>query len=279
MAKIMVQGATSSAGKSLLCTGLCRYFYKKGLKVFPFKSQNMSRNAFVDEDGHKIATAQVQQAFACNRKPDVKMNPVLLIPKTDVGSTVVLFGEEFKDMKAREYFEYKKELLPIIEKTFSEIESENDIVVVEGAGSPAEINLRENDIVNMGLAELVDLPVILVADIDRGGVFASLYGTVMLLSENERNRIKGLVINKFRGDKTLLDSGIEEIEKLTGIPVIGTIPYVKLNIPDEDSLVDYDKPANHGGVTREELEIEFDKLMNAIEENMDMKLVEEIAGL
>lgn len=279
MAKIMVQGATSSAGKSLMCTGLCRYFYKKGLKVFPFKSQNMSRNAFVDEDGHKIATAQVQQAFACNRKPDVKMNPVLLIPKTDVGSTVVLFGEEFKDMKAREYFEYKKELLPIIEKTFSEIESENDIVVVEGAGSPAEINLRENDIVNMGLAELVDLPVILVADIDRGGVFASLYGTVMLLSENERKRIKGLVINKFRGDKTLLDSGIEQIEKLTGIPVIGTIPYVKLNIPDEDSLVDYDKPANHGGVTREELEIEFDKLMNAIAENMDMKLVEEIAVL
>lgn len=279
MAKIMVQGATSSAGKSLLCTGLCRYFYKKGLKVFPFKSQNMSRNAFVDEDGHKIATAQVQQAFACNRKADVKMNPVLLIPKTDVGSTVVLFGEEFKDMKAREYFEYKKELLPIIEKTFSEIESENDIVVVEGAGSPAEINLRENDIVNMGLAELVDLPVILVADIDRGGVFASLYGTVMLLSENERKRIKGLVINKFRGDKTLLDSGIEQIEKLTGIPVIGTIPYVKLNIPDEDSLVDYDKPANHGGVSREELEIEFDKLMNAIAENMDMKFVEEIAGL
>lgn len=279
MAKIMVQGATSSAGKSLLCTGLCRYFYKKGLKVFPFKSQNMSRNAFVDEDGHKIATAQVQQAFACNRKPDVKMNPVLLIPKTDVGSTVVLFGEEFKDMKAREYFEYKKELLPIIEKTFSEIESENDIVVVEGAGSPAEINLRENDIVNMGLAEIVDLPVILVADIDRGGVFASLYGTVMLLSENERKRIKGLVINKFRGDKTLLDSGIEQIEKLTGIPVIGTIPYVKLNIPDEDSLVDYDKPANHGGVSREELEIEFDKLMNAIAENMDMKFVEEIAGL
>lgn len=279
MAKIMVQGATSSAGKSLLCTGLCRYFYKKGLKVFPFKSQNMSRNAFVDEDGHKIATAQVQQAFACNRKPDVKMNPVLLIPKTDVGSTVVLFGKEFKDMKAREYFEYKKELLPIIEKTFSEIESENDIVVVEGAGSPAEINLRENDIVNMGLAELVDLPVILVADIDRGGVFASLYGTVMLLSENERKRIKGLVINKFRGDKTLLDSGIEQIEKLTGIQVIGTIPYVKLNIPDEDSLVDYDKPANHGGVSKEELEIEFDKLMNAIAENMDMKFVEEIAGL
>lgn len=279
MAKIMVQGATSSAGKSLLCTGLCRYFYKKGLKVFPFKSQNMSRNAFVDEDGNKIATAQVQQAFACNRKPDVKMNPVLLIPKTDVGSTVVLFGKEFKDMKAREYFEYKKELLPVIEKTFSEIESENDIVVVEGAGSPAEINLRENDIVNMGLAEHVDLPVILVADIDRGGVFASLYGTVMLLSENERKRIKGLVINKFRGDKTLLDSGIEQIEKLTGIPVIGTIPYVKLNIPDEDSLVDYDKPANHGGVTREELEIEFDKLMNAIADNMDMKLVEEIAGL
>lgn len=279
MAKIMVQGATSSAGKSLLCTGLCRYFYKKGLKVFPFKSQNMSRNAFVDEDGNKIATAQVQQAFACNRKPDVKMNPVLLIPKTDVGSTVVLFGKEFKDMKAREYFEYKKELLPVIKKTFSEIESENDIVVVEGAGSPAEINLRENDIVNMGLAELVDLPVILVADIDRGGVFASLYGTVMLLNENERKRIKGLVINKFRGDKTLLDSGIEQIEKLTGIPVIGTIPYVKLNIPDEDSLVDYDKPANHGGVTREELEIEFDKLMNAIADNMDMKLVEEIAGL
>lgn len=279
MAKIMVQGATSSAGKSLLCTGLCRYFYKKGLKVFPYKSQNMSRNAFVNENGEKIATAQALQAFSCNLKPSVKMNPVLLIPSTDIGSTVVLFGKDYKNMKAREYFEYKKELLPIIKEGFIEIEKDNDVVVVEGGGSPAEINLRENDIVNMGLAELVDLPVILVADIDRGGVFASLYGTVMLLNENERKRIKGLVINKFRGDKTLLDSGIDEIERLTGIPVIGTIPYVKLNIPDEDSLVDYDKPSNHSDISKVELDAEFDKLLDAIVNNMDMKKVEEIAGL
>lgn len=262
-----------------MCTALVRFFYKKGFKVAPFKSQNMSRNCYITKDGKKIATAQVLQAFACEREPGVNMNPILLIPNTDIGSTVVLFGEDYKCMSAREYFEYKKELMPIVKKTFYELESENDVVVVEGAGSPAEINLREYDLVNMGLANMVDLPVILVADIDRGGVFASLYGTVMLLTEEERKRIKGLVINKFRGDKTLLDSGIKMIEELTGIPVIGVIPYVKLDIPDEDSLIDYDKESNHKPIDRERLSKEFDKLTDAVVENMDMKKVEEIAGL
>lgn len=262
-----------------MCTALVRFFYKKGFKVAPFKSQNMSRNCYINKDGKKIATAQVLQAFACEREPEVNMNPILLIPNTDIGSTVVLFGEDYKCMSAREYFEYKKELMPIVKKTFYELESENDVVVVEGAGSPAEINLREYDLVNMGLANMADLPVILVADIDRGGVFASLYGTVMLLTEEERKRIKGLVINKFRGDKTLLDSGIKMIEELTEIPVIGVIPYVKLDIPDEDSLIDYDKESNHKPIDRERLSKEFDKLTDAVVENMDMKKVEEIAGL
>ncbi|EMB34266.1 cobyric acid synthase [Treponema denticola] len=273
MASIMIQGTTSSAGKSLFCTGLCRIFKKKGLKVVPFKSQNMSSIFFTIADGKKISSAQALQARAAGIEPRPEMNPILLIPKTDVGSKVIILGEEKKEMKAREYFEYKKTCKPMILKTFQKLEKENDIVVIEGAGSPAEINLNQNDIVNMGMAEMADAPVLLIADIDRGGVFAQLYGTVMLLPEKDRKRIKGMIINKFRGDKSLLDPGIKMIEDLVKIPVIATIPYMHLELADEDSLIDDDKKCNTQAQSDAELEKELDKLAALIEENSDMDFI------
>ena len=275
----MIQGTTSSAGKSLFCTGLCRIFKKKGLKVVPFKSQNMSSIFFTTADGKKISSAQALQAKAAGIKPRPEMNPILLIPKTDVGSKVIILGEEQKEMKAREYFEYKKTCKPMILETFQKLEKENDIVVIEGAGSPAEINLNQNDIVNMGMAEMADAPVLLIADIDRGGVFAQLYGTVMLLPEKDRIRIKGLIINKFRGDKSLLDPGIKMIEDLVKIPVIATIPYMHLELADEDSLIDDDKKCNTQTQSDAELEKELDKLAALIEENSDMDFIFKTAGL
>lgn len=262
MANIMVLGTTSSAGKSLICTGLCRIFKDDGYKVFPFKSQNMSSTYYLTEEGHKISTAQALQARAAGIKPSPYMNPVLLVPRSNTGSMVVIKGVEKEHMEARKYFEYKNELKPMILEIYKEIESKNDIVVIEGAGSPAEINLKQNDIVNMGMAEMADAKAILVADIDRGGVFASLYGTVMLLEPHERARIKGLVINKFRGDKSLLDPGIEMIEDLLNIPVIGTIPFTHLELVDEDSLIDK----------------ELDKLANVLRENMDIDYIYGILG-
>lgn len=273
MASIMIQGTTSSAGKSLFCTGLCRIFKKKGLKVVPFKSQNMSSIFFTTADGKKISSAQALQARAAGIEPRPEMNPILLIPKTDVGSKVIILGEEQKEMKAREYFEYKKACKPMILKTFQKLEKENDIVVIEGAGSPAEINLNQNDIVNMGMAEMADAPVLLIADIDRGGVFAQLYGTVMLLPEKDRKRIKGMIINKFRGDKSLLDPGIKMIEDLVKIPVVATIPYMHLELADEDSLIDDDKKCNTQAQSDAELEKELDKLAALIEENSDMEFI------
>nr|WP_253691841.1 MULTISPECIES: cobyric acid synthase [unclassified Treponema] len=269
----MIQGTTSSAGKSLFCTGLCRIFKKRGLKVAPFKSQNMSSIFFTTADGKKISSAQALQAKAAGIEPRPEMNPILLIPKTDVGSKVIILGEEKEEMKAREYFEYKKTCKPMILETFQKLEKENDIVVIEGAGSPAEINLNQNDIVNMGMAEMADAPVLLIADIDRGGVFAQLYGTVMLLPEKDRKRIKGMIINKFRGDKSLLDPGIKMIEELVKIPVIATIPYMHLELADEDSLIDDDKKCNTQGQSESELEKELDKLAGLIEENSDMDFI------
>ena len=233
---IMIQGTMSGAGKSLLCAGLCRIFAKDGYRVAPFKSQNMALNSYVTKEGLEMGRAQVMQAEAAGVAPEAAMNPILLKPSSDVGSQVIVNGVPVGYMSAREYFEYKKTLLPEIRKAFDKLASENDIIVIEGAGSPAEINLKDNDIVNMGLAEYLDAPVLLVGDIDRGGVFAQLYGTVKLLDPKEQARIKGLIINKFRGDVTLLDSGIRQIEELTGIPVAGVVPYTHLLLDDEDSL-------------------------------------------
>lgn len=237
MAKvIMVQGTMSNAGKSLLVAGLCRIFKQDGYRVAPFKSQNMALNSYITKEGLEMGRAQVMQAEAAGVEPVVAMNPILLKPTTHVGSQVIVNGEVLGNMSAREYFAYKKQLVPKIQKAFRELEKQADIIVIEGAGSPAEINLRENDIVNMGLAELVDAPVLLVGDIDRGGVFAQLLGTLMLLEESEKERVKGLVINKFRGDKTILDPGVVMLEERGHVPVVGVVPYMELSIDDEDSL-------------------------------------------
>lgn len=233
---IMVQGTMSNAGKSLVAAGLCRIFRQDGFRAAPFKSQNMALNSFITKDGLEMSRAQVMQAEAAGMEPDVAMNPILLKPTSDCGSQVIVNGQVKGNMTAREYFAYKKNLIPELLKAFNRLAAENDIIVIEGAGSPAEINLRENDIVNMGLAQMVDAPVLLVGDIDRGGVFAQLYGTVELLEENERKRIKGLIINKFRGDKSLLDSGVNIIEDRCHIPVVGILPYMNLSLEDEDSL-------------------------------------------
>lgn len=279
MANIMIQGTTSSAGKSLMCTGLCKIFKEDGYKVFPFKSQNMSSKYYTTKEGLKISTAQALQAMAAGLEPDADMNPILLLPKTDMGSMVVLNGKDYKHMEAVEYFNYKNTLRPMIVEVFNKVESDNEIVVIEGAGSPAEINLKQNDIVNMGMAEIADAPVLLVADIDRGGVFASLYGTVMLLEEHERIRIKGLIINKFRGDKTLLDPGIKMIEDILNIPVIGTIPFTHLELVDEDTLIDYEKQCNGTPQTKEQMDRELDKLAKVLRENLDMDLVYSLLGI
>ena len=237
MAKvIMVQGTMSNAGKSLIVAGLCRIFKQDGYRVAPFKSQNMALNSFITKEGLEMGRAQVMQAEAAGVEPVAAMNPILLKPTTHVGSQVIVNGEVLGNMSARDYFAYKKQLIPEIKKAFRELEKDNDIIVIEGAGSPAEINLRENDIVNMGLAELLDAPVLLVGDIDRGGVFAQLLGTLMLLEKPEKERVKGLIINKFRGDKTILDPGVVMLEERGHVPVVGVVPYMELSIDDEDSL-------------------------------------------
>ena len=237
MAKvIMVQGTMSNVGKSLLCAGLCRIFRRDGLKTAPFKSQNMALNSFITADGLEMGRAQVMQAEAAMIRPDVRMNPILLKPESETGSQVIVRGEVTGRYSAKEYFAMKKQLIPVILEAYRSLADEYDMIVIEGAGSPAEINLKTNDIVNMGLAEMVDAPVLLVGDIDRGGVFAQLVGTVDLLEKKERDRIKGLIINKFRGDVSLLDPGIRMLEELAGIPVMGVIPYLHISIDDEDSL-------------------------------------------
>ena len=247
MAKvIMVQGTMSNSGKSFLVAGLCRIFRQDGYRVAPFKSQNMALNSFITADGREMGRAQVVQAEAAGIAPDVRMNPILLKPTSDVGSQVIIMGEAQGNRTAREYWGRKKALLPIIKDAFDSLAAENDIIVIEGAGSPAEINLKQDDIVNMGLAKLVDAPVLLVGDIDRGGVFASLYGTVKLLDEDEQARIHGLIINKFRGDKTILDPGVVMLEERGHVPVVGVVPYMELSIDDEDSLSSrFDRQAGH----------------------------------
>lgn len=235
---IMVQGTMSNAGKSLLVAGLCRVFRQDGYTVAPFKSQNMALNSFITKEGLEMGRAQVMQAEAAGTAPMVCMNPILLKPTSHTGSQVIVNGEVIGNMSAREYFAYKKQLVPDIKKAFQKLEEKADIIVIEGAGSPAEINLKENDIVNMGLAEMVDAPVLLVGDIDRGGVFAQLLGTLMLLTKQEKDRVKGLVINKFRGDKTILDPGILMLEEKGRVPVVGVLPYLELRLEDEDSLTE-----------------------------------------
>lgn len=233
---IMLQGTASDVGKSVLAAGLCRIFYQDGLKVAPFKAQNMSLNSGITPDGKEMGRAQIFQAEAANIAPDVRMNPVLLKPTSDRQAQVVLMGRVAKNMDAVSYHHFKTELRAQVREVYQSLAADYDAIVLEGAGSPAEINLRDRDIVNMGMAEMACCPVLLVADIDRGGVFAAIYGTLALLQEHERWRVKGVIINKFRGDVALLTSGIEQIEALTGVPVVGVMPWLDIDLEDEDGV-------------------------------------------
>lgn len=234
---LMIQGTGSSVGKSIMVAALCRIMRQDGFRVAPFKSQNMALNSFVTREGHEMGRAQVVQAEAAGIEPGVDMNPVLLKPEADAKSQVVVMGKPWKTVSARDYYKYTPELLPIIEESLDRMCSEYDVVVIEGAGSPAEINLTRFEIVNMKIADMAQAPVLLVGDIDKGGVFASLVGTVVLMKEEERKWIQGFIINKFRGDISILEPGLDYLEEYTGIPVLGVVPYYHdIMINEEDSI-------------------------------------------
>ena len=234
--KIMLQGTASNVGKSTITAGLCRIFKQDNNKVIPFKSQNMALNSFITKEGLEMGRAQVSQAEACGLDPIADMNPILLKPNGNNKSQVIVRGKVVGDMSSKEYYEYKLELIAVLDEIFKEFEKKFDIVVMEGAGSCAEINLMERDISNMGMAKIADAPVILVGDIDRGGVFASIAGTMLLLPEEDRKRVKGVIINKFRGRKELLETGIKMLEDIIKVPVLGVVPYTDIKLEEEDSV-------------------------------------------
>jgi len=248
MKTLMIQGTTSDAGKSTLVAGICRVLYRRGVKVAPFKPQNMALNSAVTVDGGEIGRAQAVQAQACGLAPHIDMNPVLLKPNSDTGCQVIIQGKVACNLEATDYHAYKPTAMRAVLDSYRRLTEQYDCVVVEGAGSPAEINLRANDIANMGFAEAVDCPVILVADIDRGGVFAHIVGTLALLSESERKRVIGFVINRFRGDIALLQSGLDWLEQYTGKPVLGVLPYLHdLHIEAEDAVPQPPSPCQGEG--------------------------------
>lgn len=235
---LLVTGTMSNSGKSFVTAGLCRVLKQDGYRTAPFKSQNMALNSYITRDGLEMGRAQVMQAEAAGAEPDIRMNPVLLKPTSEKGSQVIVCGEVLETMDAKQYYSRKQEIVPHVMKAYNSLAAEYDVIVLEGAGSPAEINLKDNDIVNMGMAKMSRSPVILVGDIDRGGVFASVYGTWALMDDEEKKMLKGIIINKFRGDVSILEPGLRMIEELTGLPVLGVIPYIDIDIDDEDSLSD-----------------------------------------
>ncbi|MGE5372034.1 MAG: cobyric acid synthase [Solirubrobacterales bacterium] len=239
---LMIQGTASSVGKSVITAGLCRWFSRQGYRVAPFKAQNMSNNACVTAEGGEIGRAQAVQAQAAGVEPSVLMNPILLKPMADSRSQVVVLGKVLCEMTAAEYHRTKPKLRHTVEQAYQRLAAENDLIIIEGAGSPAEINLMENDLVNMGMAQMADAPVLLVGDIDRGGVFAALAGTMLLLPEADRSRIQGVIINKFRGDPEILKPGLRMLKQLIKVPVLGVVPYRELDLDEEDGAVELNRP-------------------------------------
>lgn len=239
--KMMVLGTCSNSGKSFIVAGICRILKNKGFKVAPYKSQNMALNSFITEDGLEMGRAQVVQAEAAGIKPDVRMNPILLKPNSDTGSQIILHGEVYGNYTASSYYEKKDFFEKEAIKALEELEEDFDYIIMEGAGSASEINLKDKDIVNMGLAEKVDAPVIIVGDIDRGGVFGALAGTMLLFDEREKDLVKGVIINKFRGNLDILKPGLDMIEDIIQRPVLGVVPFMKVDIDDEDSLAMKDR--------------------------------------
>lgn len=280
--RLIVLGTSSGVGKSILTTGICRVIKNDGYKVAPFKAQNMSRNSLFMDNGLEISIAQVIQAKACKIEPKEYMNPLLLKPLGKNKIDIFLNGKYLYTTTGNEYNKNKVNLRQEILKSFEKLK-DFEICILEGAGSPVEINIKENDLVNMGMAKMADTNAILVADIDRGGVFASIVGTVFLLEPEERKRLKGIIINKFRGDKSLLDLGIEKLEKLIGIKVLGIVPYEEVDLEEEDGLNtkknrEYIEKKLSGKSYEEYREEQFKKLENLVRKNIDMKKIYEILG-
>jgi adenosylcobyric acid synthase len=274
----MVQGTSSGAGKSIMVAGLCRLYADRGFKVAPFKSQNMSSKLYLTKDGSKMAQAQAIQAVASRKEPDPRMNPVLLKPLGEYRSEVIVNGKFHAEMHARDYYEKfaLKQGLPIALRALDSLRRENDVVIIEGAGSPAEINIARYDIANMLLAEKAKAPVVIVADIERGGCFASMVGTMQLLKARHRALVRGFLINKFRGDKSLLDPAIKETQRITKKRVLGVVPKIEFDLPEEDSLV--------GGPVRADLPQEswdwqISLLAKAIKESIDLERLDGVVGL
>jgi adenosylcobyric acid synthase len=276
---IMVQGTTSGAGKSTIVIGLCRLFSDRGYNVAPFKSQNMSSNFFTTSSGSKMALVQAIQAVAARKEPDPRMNPILLKPLGQYRSTVFLNGRFYSEMCAKDYYEkfVLQQGFMMVLKALESLRSENDIIVIEGAGSPSEINIAKYDIANMLLAHEVGAPVIIVADIERGGCFASIVGTMQLLKQAHRELVRGFLINKFRGDITLLAPAIKEVQKMTKKRILGILPKIEFNLPEEDSLVG--SMTRKSDVPRESWDWQIDLIAKAIKESIDMERMSKVVGL
>jgi adenosylcobyric acid synthase len=276
---IMIQGTSSGAGKSTIAIGLCRLFSDRGYKVAPFKAQNMSSNFFTTLGGAKMALVQAIQAVAARKEPDPRMNPILLKPLGEYRSMVFLNGRFYSEMYAREYYEkfVFQQGFTMVLKALDSLRSENDIIVIEGAGSPSEINIAKYDIANMLLAQEVAAPVIIVADIERGGCFASIVGTAQLLKPLHRALVKGFLINKFRGDVTLLAPAIKEVQKMTKKRILGIIPKIEFNLPEEDSLVG--SVVGKAEIPRESWNWQIDLIAKAMKENIDMTRMLKVVGL
>lgn len=274
---IMIQGTMSNVGKSMIAAGLCRVFAQNGYKVAPFKSQNISSNSYITEDGLEMGIGQAVQARAAYKEPDVRMNPVLLKPSGKSTTQVIVNGQVVNNLSTVSYSEYKMSLVSKIMDSYNSLAEENDIIVIEGAGSSAEINIK-NDISNMGMAKLAKSPVLIIGDIDRGGVFASLFGTIMLQNEEYKNLIKGTIINKFRGDVKVLEPGIKMLEDLISVPSIGVLPYVHIKADEEDSLSE--NTLNSQGKADIELvenkDEEYDKLAAFLRDYLNIDLIYKI---
>lgn len=277
MRGIMIQGTASDVGKSLLTTALCRLLVNDGYHVAPFKSQNMSNNTYITKDGKEISKAQALQAEAAKVEPSVWMSPIVLIPKTEVEAEVIMLGESREISSGKAYREnFYEQGIIVIKQSLDILDEQYEIVVMEGAGSPVEVNLKDKELVNMKVAELADVPVILVADIDRGGVFASIVGTLALLTESEKKRVKGIVINKFRGDQSMFSDGIKWIETKVGIPVLGVIPYLKHSIEAEDSLSEQNSDKHEDPTeTNQNVDI-YDELANQMRNHFDYEKIKNI---
>lgn len=276
---IMIQGTTSGAGKSTIAIGLCRLFSDQGYRVAPFKAQNMSSNFFTTPTGSKMALVQAIQAVAARKEPDPRMNPILLKPLGEYRSTIFLSGRFYSEMYAKEYYEkfVIQQGFTIVLKALDSLRTENDVIVIEGAGSPSEINIAKYDIANMLLAHEIGTPVIIVADIERGGCFASIVGTNLLLKPAHRALVKGFLINKFRGDITLLTPAIKEIQKITKKRILGIIPKIEFNLPEEDSLVG--SVTGKADVPRESWNWQIDLVAKAISGNIDMQRLSKVVGV